>query len=77
MTQPESDNSRSAQIQSLVTAHAVLHTVDHILRVSTDLADARGQVEQLIILVKAKANEEQVPSAMLREGGRELLMDLL
>lgn len=75
--QDESDNPRGAHIQSLVTAHAVLHTVDHILRVSTDLADARAQVGQLIALVKAKAVEEQVPSAMLREGGRELLMELL
>ena len=75
--QAESDNPRGAQIQSLVTAHAVLHTVDHILRVSTDLTDARAQVGQLIALVKAKAVEEQVPSAMLREGGRELLMELL
>ena len=65
------------RIQSLVTAHAVLHTVEHILTVSTDLDDARQQVRQLLALVKDKAQEEQVPSAMLRESGREMLMELL
>ena len=65
------------RLQSLVTAHAVLHTVQHILTVSTDLADARAQVSQLLNLVQAKAQEEQVPAAMLRESGREMLMELL
>jgi hypothetical protein len=65
------------RIQSLVTAHAVLHTVEHILTVSTDLDDARKQVRQLLALVQDKAQEEQVPSAMLRESGRDMLMELL
>jgi hypothetical protein len=64
-------------MDSLVTAHAVLHTVEHILSVSTDLDDARHQIRQLLELVKEKAREEQVPAAMLREGGREILMELL
>ncbi|MCC2672793.1 MAG: hypothetical protein K0Q72_5265 [Armatimonadetes bacterium] len=65
------------KIQSLVTAYAVLHTVDHILMVSTDLADARKQVGQLLALVQDKAQEEHVPAAMLRESGRDMLMELL
>jgi len=65
------------RVQALVTAHAVLNTVEHILQVSTSLEDARGQVRHLLDLVKEKAREEQVPAAMLREGGREVLMDLL
>lgn len=64
-------------MQALVTAHAVLHTVEHILTVSTDLEDARRQVRQLLGLVKEKAHEEQIPAAMLRESGREMLMELL
>ena len=71
------EDRADSRIQSLVTAHAVLHTVAHILSVSTDLDDARRQVARLQELVKAKAGEEQVPAAMLREGGREMLMDLL
>jgi hypothetical protein len=67
----------SLRIQALVTAHAVLNTVSHILTVSTDLEDARRQVSQLQELVRDRAEDEQVPSAMLREGGREALMDLL
>ncbi len=66
-----------ARIQSLVTAHAVLHTVEHILRVSTDLDDARKQIGQLVELVRDRADEEKVPSAMLRESGRAMLIDLL
>jgi hypothetical protein len=65
------------KIQSLITATAVLRTVDHILRVSTDLPDARRQVAQLLELVQDKAREEQVPAAMLRDAGRESLLDLL
>jgi hypothetical protein len=65
------------QIQALVTAHAVLHTVQHILSVSTDLQDAQRQVSQLLTLVREKASEEQIPSAMLRESGRDMLMELL
>ncbi|MGV3720163.1 MAG: hypothetical protein ACO1SX_04560 [Actinomycetota bacterium] len=65
------------QIQALVTAHAVLHTVQHILSVSTDLPDARRQVGQLLTLVQEKASEEQIPAAMLRESGRDMLMELL
>ena len=61
----------------LLAAHAVLRTVEHVLTVSTDLDDARRQVRQLLELVQEKAREEQVPAAMLREGGRESLMDLL
>lgn len=72
---PESPDDRA--VNSLVTAHAVLHTVDHILRVSTSLEDARGQVERLLELVQDKAREQQIPAAMLREAGREMLMDLL
>ena len=65
------------KVASLLTAHAVLRTVEHILSVSTDVEDARGQVRQLLQLVLDKAQEEQIPAAMLREGGRESLMDLL
>ena len=65
------------QIQALVTAHAVLHTIQHILTVSTDLQDARRQVGQLLTLVQEKASEVQIPSAMLRESGRDMLMELL
>jgi hypothetical protein len=66
-----------SKFEALVTAHAVLHTVEHILSVSTDVQDARRQVRQLLDLVKEKAREEQVPAAMLRESGRDALMDLL
>jgi hypothetical protein len=66
-----------ARVQSLVTAHAVLQTVQHILAVSTDLEDARRQVGSLVALVRDKAEEQQVPAAMLREAGREMLMELL
>lgn len=72
-----SEERSEANIQSLVTAHAVLHTVDHILRVSTSLEDARGQIARLLELVQDKAQEEQVPAAMLREAGREMLLELL
>jgi hypothetical protein len=70
-------SSGNDQVQALVTAHAVLHTVQHILSVSTDLQDAGRQVGQLLSLVREKAIEEQIPAAMLREGGREMLMELL
>lgn len=72
-----SEKHDESNIQSLVTAHAVLHTVDHILRVSTSLEDARGQIARLLELVQDKAQEEQVPAAMLREAGREMLLELL
>ena len=65
------------KIQSLITATAVLRTVDHILRVSTDLPDARRQVATLLSLVHDKAQEERIPDAMLRGAGRDSLMDLL
>ena len=68
---------KSNPLQALVTAHAVLHTVEHILSVSTDLDDARRQVRQLLGLVQEKAREQQVPAAMLRESGRDMLMELL
>lgn len=71
--EPFADN----KIQSLITATAVLKTVEHILSVSTDLTDARRQIAQLRELVQEKAREEQIPSAMLRDAGRESLMDLL
>jgi hypothetical protein len=72
-----SDQQPDSKVQSLVTAHAVLHTVQHILTVSTDLADARAQVGSLVELVKSKAEEEQVPAAMLAGAGREMLIELL
>lgn len=65
------------RFQPLVTAYAVLHTVEHILSVSTSLEDARQQVGHLLGLVRDKAQEEQVPAQMLREAGRERLMELL
>lgn len=68
---------QSNPLQALVTAHAVLHTVEHILSVSTDLDDARRQVRQLLGLVQEKAQEQKVPAAMLRESGRDMLMELL
>jgi hypothetical protein len=71
------DSTADPKVQPLLTAHAVLRTVEHILSVSTDLADAQRQVRQLLDLVRAKAVEEQVPTEMLREGGRESLMELL
>ncbi len=71
------EESKAGNVQALVTAHAVLSTVQHILSVSTDLDDARAQVRQLLLLVKEKAQEEQVPAAMLRESGRQSLMELL
>lgn len=71
------DNDPDFRVHALVTAHAVLRTVEHILTVSTDLDDAHHQVRQLLELVRERATEEQVPAAMLREGGRETLMDLL
>jgi len=72
MSVPESN-----RFAGLTAAHAVLQTVRHILSVSTDLGDARRQVEQLLALVRAKAEEEQVPAAMLREEGRDALKALL
>ena len=71
MTEPQNS------VQTLITAHAVLHTVRHILTVSSDLEDARRQIERLQELVREKAVEQQVPSAMLQEAGRELLIELL
>jgi hypothetical protein len=70
-------NEGTDRIQALVTAHAVLHTVQHILNVSTDLEDARVQIHNLLRMVRAKSEEEQVPAAMLRESGRDMLMELL
>jgi hypothetical protein len=70
-------NTPGDRMASLLAAHAVLSTVQHILSVSTDMEDARRQVRQLMDLVRDKAEEEQVPAAMLREGGRELLLELL
>ena len=64
-------------MRTLTTAHAVLQTVRHVLNVSTDLADARRQVEELIQLVRDKAREEQVPAQMLIDEGRDLLKELL
>lgn len=71
------EHSHEDGVSALVTAHAVLHTIDHILRVSTNLEDARHQVEQLLELVRDKARERQIPAAMLREAGRDMLMELL
>lgn len=71
------EDSHDSSVSALVTAHAVLHTVDHILRVSTSLEDARQQVERLLDLVQDKAREQQIPAAMLREAGRDMLMELL
>lgn len=71
------ENSNDQSVNALVTAHAVLHTVDHILRVSTSLEDARRQIDRLLDLVQDKARERQVPAAMLREAGRDMLMELL
>ena len=71
------EEQSAGKIQSLLAAHAVLRTVEHILSVSTDLNDARRQVGQLLELVLDKAQDEQVPAQMLREGGRESLMELL
>ena len=71
------DSTPETRMASLLAAHAVLSTVEHILSVSTDVQDARRQVRQLVELVRDKAQEEQVPAAMLREGGRELLLELL
>jgi hypothetical protein len=71
------DTTGAGRIQAIVAAHAVLNTVSHILSVSTDLADARRQVESLQALVMDRAQEESVPDAMLREAGRDALMELL
>ncbi|MBI3909665.1 MAG: hypothetical protein HY320_01870 [Armatimonadetes bacterium] len=65
------------RIDALLVAHAVLHTCRHILSTSTDLEDARQQIEQLISLVRTKAEEERVPDQMLRDAGRDLLGELL
>jgi hypothetical protein len=64
-------------MRALATAYAVLETVRHVLSVSTDLADARRQLEELIQLVRDKAQEEQVPAQMLIDEGRDLLKELL
>jgi hypothetical protein len=64
-------------LRALSTAYAVLETVRHVLSVSTDLADARAQVDQLLQLVRDKAQEEQVPAQMLMDEGRDLLKELL
>ena len=74
---PMSEQPEPGRLATLVTAHAVLNTVAHILAVSTDLPDARLQVGRLMELVREKAREEQVPAVMLREAGRESLLDLL
>jgi len=65
------------RFDGLAAAHAVLHTVQHILTVSTDLDDAKMQVGRLLTLVKEKAAEEQVPAAMLRDEGRDVVRSLL
>jgi hypothetical protein len=78
MENPGSGPARpSDRLAAIVAAHAVLHTVAHVLDVSSDLDDARGQVARLLELVRERANAEHVPAAMLREGGRELLTELL
>jgi hypothetical protein len=64
-------------MRALATAHAVLETVRHVLNVSTDLPDARRQLEELFQLVRDKAQEEQVPAQMLIDEGRDLLKSLL
>jgi hypothetical protein len=64
-------------MRALATAYSVLESVRHILTVSTDLADARAQVEELSHLVRDKAREEQVPLQMLMDEGRDLLKELL
>ena len=63
--------------RALATAYSVLESVRHILTVSTDLADARVQVEELSHLVRDKAQEEQIPLQMLMDEGRDLLKELL
>jgi len=64
-------------MRALATAYAVLETVRHVLTVSTDLPDARRQLEELSQLVRDKAQEEQVPVQMLIDEGRDLLKALL
>jgi hypothetical protein len=64
-------------MRALATAYAVLESVRHVLSVSTDLADARKQVEEMVQLVRDKAQEEQVPIQMLMDEGRDLLKELL
>jgi hypothetical protein len=63
--------------RALATAYSVLESVRHILSVSTDLADARKQIEELTHLVRDKAQEEQIPLQMLMDEGRDLLKELL
>jgi len=63
--------------RALATAYSVLESVRHILSVSTDLADARAQVEELSHLVRDKAQEEKIPLQMLMDEGRDLLKELL
>jgi hypothetical protein len=64
-------------VRALATAYSVLESVRHILSVSTDLADARKQIEELTHLVRDKAQEEQIPLQMLMDEGRDLLKELL
>jgi hypothetical protein len=64
-------------MRALATAYSVLESVRHILSVSTDLADARKQIEELTHLVRDKAQEEQIPLQMLMDEGRDLLKELL
>jgi hypothetical protein len=63
--------------RALATAYSVLESVRHILSVSTDLAVARKQIEELTHLVRDKAQEEQIPLQMLMDEGRDLLKELL
>lgn len=63
--------------RALATAYAVLESVRHVLSVSTDLADARRQVEALAQLVRDKAQEELIPLQMLMDEGSDLLKELL
>ena len=42
------DSTPETRMASLLAAHAVLSTVEHILSVSTDVQDARRQVRQYI-----------------------------
>ena len=64
-------------VRALATAYSVLESVRHILAVSTDLDDARKQIEELTHLVRDKAQEEQIPLQMLMDEGRDLLKELL
>ena len=55
--------------RALAAAYAALESVRHVLAVSTDLADARQQVEEMIHRVRDKAQGEQVPMQLLMDEG--------